>query len=167
MVSYACVSVVFVSFYMMYVGIALMPLGRALQKHMVFQSLVTSLWRMTYWRGCPSAPTLTCTGMCRKVASYSWNWHQSGCGWMEGKAASQSSFLMYVTVFLHLLFCLMVLPLSESHTFNKLESIATSPRPTTPVLGCHIVKALELEHVGNKVHMYWVWHNMACTDILL
>ena len=45
----------------------------------------------------------------------------------------------------------MMLPLSESHTFNKLESIAMSPRPTTPVLGCHIVKALELNHVGNKV----------------
>lgn len=49
----------------------------------------------------------------------------------------------------------MILPLSESHTFNKLESIAMSPRPTTPVLGCHIVKALELNHVGNKVqHMH-------------
>ena len=45
----------------------------------------------------------------------------------------------------------MMLPLSESHTFNKLESIAMSPRPTTPVLGCRIVKALELNHVGNKV----------------
>ena len=50
------------------------------------------------------------------------------------------------------LLCLLVLPLSESHTFNKLESVAMSPRPTTPVLDCHIVKALELKHVGNKVH---------------
>ncbi|UYV74996.1 POLG [Cordylochernes scorpioides] len=32
---------------------------------------------------------------------------------------------------------------SESHMFNKLEEIAQSPHPTTPVLGCHISRALE------------------------
>ncbi|XP_069840767.1 DNA polymerase subunit gamma-1 [Dendropsophus ebraccatus] len=32
---------------------------------------------------------------------------------------------------------------TESHMFNKLESIAMSPCPSTPVLGCHISRALE------------------------
>ncbi|KAM3927414.1 DNA polymerase subunit gamma-1 isoform 2-T2 [Leptodactylus fuscus] len=32
---------------------------------------------------------------------------------------------------------------TESQMFNKLESIAMSPTPSTPVLGCHISRALE------------------------
>lgn len=32
---------------------------------------------------------------------------------------------------------------TESEMFNKLESIATSERPCTPVLGCRISRALE------------------------
>ncbi|XP_010085350.1 PREDICTED: DNA polymerase subunit gamma-1-like, partial [Pterocles gutturalis] len=32
---------------------------------------------------------------------------------------------------------------TESEMFNKLESIALSPSPQTPVLGCHISRALE------------------------
>ncbi|XP_040270090.1 DNA polymerase subunit gamma-1 [Bufo bufo] len=32
---------------------------------------------------------------------------------------------------------------TESQMFNKLESIAMSPSPSTPVLGCHISRALE------------------------
>jgi len=43
------------------------------------------------------------------------------------------------------------LPCSESHLFNKLESIAMSELPRTPVLGCCISKALEKQHVGNDV----------------
>lgn len=35
--------------------------------------------------------------------------------------------------------------------FNKLESIATSELPRTPVLGCCITKALEKKRVGNDV----------------
>ena len=35
------------------------------------------------------------------------------------------------------------LPPSESHLFNKLESIALSPHPRTPVLGCYMSRALE------------------------
>ena len=40
---------------------------------------------------------------------------------------------------------------SESHMFNKLEQIATSPDPATPVLGCKITKALNPKYVGTKV----------------
>ena len=35
--------------------------------------------------------------------------------------------------------------------FNKLESIAQSEEPETPVLGCKISRALEPNIVGNKV----------------
>ncbi|XP_069138631.1 DNA polymerase subunit gamma-1-like [Argopecten irradians] len=38
---------------------------------------------------------------------------------------------------------------SESEMFNQLEDIATRPSPTTPVLGCHISKALEPQFVGD------------------
>lgn len=37
---------------------------------------------------------------------------------------------------------------SESYLFNKLESIALSPLPRTPVLNCCITKALEPDYVG-------------------
>ena len=40
---------------------------------------------------------------------------------------------------------------SESHLFNKLESIAMSDLPKTPVLGCCITRALEKQYVGNDV----------------
>ncbi len=40
---------------------------------------------------------------------------------------------------------------SESQMFNKLESIAQSEEPETPVLGCKISRALEPNIVGNKV----------------
>ena len=40
---------------------------------------------------------------------------------------------------------------SESQMFNKLESIAQSEEPKTPVLGCRISRALEPSIVGNKV----------------
>jgi hypothetical protein len=40
---------------------------------------------------------------------------------------------------------------SESHLFNKLESIAMSDLPRTPVLGCCISKALEPKYVGTSV----------------
>ena len=40
---------------------------------------------------------------------------------------------------------------SESHLFNKLESIAMSELPRTPVLGCCISKALEPKYVGTSV----------------
>ena len=42
-------------------------------------------------------------------------------------------------------------PCSESDLFNKLESIATSAQPTTPVLGCIISKALETQYTHNSV----------------
>ena len=38
--------------------------------------------------------------------------------------------------------------------FNKLESIATSELPRTPVLGCCITKALDPKHVGNDVRAH-------------
>ena len=40
---------------------------------------------------------------------------------------------------------------SESDLFNKLESVAMSSRPTTPVLGCSISRALETRFTGNNV----------------
>ena len=40
---------------------------------------------------------------------------------------------------------------SESFTFNKLENIANSVFPTTPVLGNCITKALRPEYVGDQV----------------
>lgn len=38
---------------------------------------------------------------------------------------------------------------TESHMFNKLEEIAQSPSPQTPVLHCRISRALEPQNVGN------------------
>lgn len=43
---------------------------------------------------------------------------------------------------------------SESHLFNKLESIAMSDLPRTPVLGCCISKALEPKYVGASVSFH-------------
>ena len=40
---------------------------------------------------------------------------------------------------------------TESHMFNKLESIAHSAQPATPVLGCRISRALEPKAVSNEV----------------
>lgn len=40
---------------------------------------------------------------------------------------------------------------TESDMFNKLESIAQSAQPATPVLGCRISRALEPKAVGNEV----------------
>ena len=42
---------------------------------------------------------------------------------------------------------------SESDLFNKLETIAASNQPKTPVLGCCISKALEKRYVGNEVRV--------------
>ena len=42
---------------------------------------------------------------------------------------------------------------SESHMFNKLESIAQSEEPRTPVLGCRISKSLEPSAVGSEVRL--------------
>ncbi|XP_041965966.1 DNA polymerase subunit gamma-1 [Alosa sapidissima] len=39
---------------------------------------------------------------------------------------------------------------TESEMFNKLESIAHSPQPSTPVLGCRISRALEPSAVGDE-----------------
>nr|CAG4640618.1 EOG090X00SQ [Eulimnadia texana] len=39
---------------------------------------------------------------------------------------------------------------SESHMFNKLEDIAQSETPRTPVLGCRISRALEPRNVGTE-----------------
>lgn len=47
---------------------------------------------------------------------------------------------------------------TESEMFNKLESIAHSKQPATPVLGCRISRALEpaavKEEVSNLKHKY-------------
>ena len=43
---------------------------------------------------------------------------------------------------------------SESHMFNKLEQIATSPDPATPTLGCKITRALNPKYVGTQVN-WW------------
>lgn len=40
---------------------------------------------------------------------------------------------------------------TESDMFNKLESIAHSAQPATPVLGCRISRALEPKAVKNEV----------------
>lgn len=40
---------------------------------------------------------------------------------------------------------------TESAMFNKLESIAHSAQPATPVLGCRISRALEPRAVSNEV----------------
>lgn len=47
---------------------------------------------------------------------------------------------------------------TESEMFNKLESIATSDTPRTPVLGCRISRALEPSAVQGEVsgtHVAW------------
>lgn len=43
---------------------------------------------------------------------------------------------------------------TESEMFNKLESIATSDTPCTPVLGCRISRALEPSAVQGEVYCY-------------
>ena len=43
---------------------------------------------------------------------------------------------------------------SESQMFNKLESIAQSDEPRTPVLGCRISRSLEPSAVGTEVSSY-------------
>ena len=40
---------------------------------------------------------------------------------------------------------------TESEMFNKLESIAHSAQPATPVLGCRISRALEPQAVRDEV----------------
>ena len=40
---------------------------------------------------------------------------------------------------------------TESSMFNKLESIANTSTPATPVLKCRMSKALEPKHVGTDV----------------
>lgn len=53
---------------------------------------------------------------------------------------------------------------SESHMFNKLESIALSDLPRTPVLGCCIPTSLEKRYVGNSYHtskINWVVQSSA------
>lgn len=39
----------------------------------------------------------------------------------------------------------------ESHMFNKLEEVASSKKPVTPVLKCRMSRALEPKHVGTDV----------------
>lgn len=41
--------------------------------------------------------------------------------------------------------------------FNKLESIATSDTPRTPVLGCRISRALEPSTVQGEVSVWLPW----------
>lgn len=41
--------------------------------------------------------------------------------------------------------------ISESEMFNKLESIAQSEEPRTPVLDCRISRSLEPSAVGSEV----------------
>lgn len=42
---------------------------------------------------------------------------------------------------------------TESGMFNKLESIAHSAQPATPVLGCRISRALEPKAVKDEVRL--------------
>ena len=49
--------------------------------------------------------------------------------------------------------CAFFVTYSESHMFNKLESIAQSEEPRTPVLGCRISKSLEPSAVGSEVRL--------------
>lgn len=44
---------------------------------------------------------------------------------------------------------------TESEMFNKLESIALSASPQTPVLGCHISRALEPSVAKGEVRMWF------------
>lgn len=46
---------------------------------------------------------------------------------------------------------------TESEMFNKLESIATSDAPRTPVLGCRISRALEPSAVQGEVFTLGEW----------
>lgn len=48
---------------------------------------------------------------------------------------------------------------TESEMFNKLESIAMSPSPSTPVLGCRISRALEPAAVHGEV---WYMNIRSC-----
>ena len=52
-----------------------------------------------------------------------------------------------------MLYCslIVIITNSESHMFNKLEQIATSADPATPVLGCKITRALKPKYVGTQV----------------
>ncbi len=43
---------------------------------------------------------------------------------------------------------------TESEMFNKLESIAHSEEPATPVLGCRISRALEPSAVQDEVRQH-------------
>ena len=58
-----------------------------------------------------------------------------------------SVFCLFVCLFVYLFSCFD----SESEMFNKLESIAQSQEPRTPVLGCRISRALEPSIVINGV----------------
>lgn len=40
---------------------------------------------------------------------------------------------------------------TESYMFNKLEMVANSKEPVTPVLKCRMSRALEPKHVGTDV----------------
>lgn len=44
---------------------------------------------------------------------------------------------------------------TESDMFNKLEAIAHSEQPATPVLGCRISRALEPRAVREEVRLLW------------
>lgn len=43
---------------------------------------------------------------------------------------------------------------TESYMFNKLEKVANSKEPFTPVLKCRMSRALEPKHVGTDVSYY-------------
>ena len=51
---------------------------------------------------------------------------------------------------------------TESHMFNKLESIARSPQPRTPVLNCLISTALQRENVKGKVSVVTLYYYSPC-----
>ena len=54
---------------------------------------------------------------------------------------------------------------SESHLFNKLESIALSELPRTPVLGCCISMGLEPKYVGAAVSHHYNNKNLIVINI--
>lgn len=47
---------------------------------------------------------------------------------------------------------------TESAMFNKLESIALSTEPRTPILNCQISRALDPQNVGNEVGVFLLNH---------
>ena len=51
--------------------------------------------------------------------------------------------------------------------FNKLESIAQSEEPRTPVLGCRISKSLEPSAVGSEVRLDSVKMGMTLRKVKL